>query len=358
MFTGAYAAGMLPSLIPVRHRNPGLLQMVNVAGAGLLLGAALCIVLPEGFGTFAKAQAALPEGAAYAEWVPGAALLLGFLAMVALQAGAEAAAGAGGNHQHQASERALHGQAADSHSRRASGGSNEDDAERASLLLPRALPSTAYPSQQQPVAVLSGSSSAVRIASLESEPGTSQQQQLSRGPGGSLSASHQALYGLMVHSAADGVALGSAYMSGDVALSASVAVAILVHKFPVAFGLSSFLKAAGWDEHRLNSALAAFAAAAPVAALVTYGALSAGGGSSEPRAASLCLLLSGGTVLHAGMVHVLPAAMDAHRDHGTHAHSSEGGGGAGVPSQAKLTAVLVLSSLVPLLISALVPEAD
>ena len=33
-----------------------LLMQINASGAGLLLGAALCIVLPEGFLTFAEAQ--------------------------------------------------------------------------------------------------------------------------------------------------------------------------------------------------------------------------------------------------------------------------------------------------------------
>ena len=34
-------------------------RQINASGAGLLLGAALCVVLPEGFGTFWEAQVPL-----------------------------------------------------------------------------------------------------------------------------------------------------------------------------------------------------------------------------------------------------------------------------------------------------------
>ena len=88
---------------------------INASGAGLLLGAALCVVLPEGFGTFWEAQVSFvptalsphsvrpinlmpmttmfqmlhEEGSRYSEWIPGFVLLLGFLAMLGLQIAAE-----------------------------------------------------------------------------------------------------------------------------------------------------------------------------------------------------------------------------------------------------------------------------
>ena len=53
-------------------------------------------------------------------------------------------------------------------------------------------------------------------------------------------------------SAADGLAVGAACLSGSLTLTASVGSAILIHKFPVAFGLSSFLRGAGWEGWRLH----------------------------------------------------------------------------------------------------------
>lgn len=52
--------------------------------------------------------------------------------------------------------------------------------------------------------------------------------------------------------AADGLAVGAACLSGSLALTASVGSAILIHKFPVAFGLSSFLRGSGWEGWRLQ----------------------------------------------------------------------------------------------------------
>lgn len=40
--------------------------------------------------------------------------------------------------------------------------------------------------------------------------------------------------------------------SGSLALTASIGTAILIHKFPVAFGLSSYLRGSGWEGWRLQ----------------------------------------------------------------------------------------------------------
>lgn len=60
---------------------------------------------------------------------------------------------------------------------------------------------------------------------------------------------------LPAHAAADGVAVGAACLSSSLALTSSVAVAILIHKFPVAFGLSAYLRGAGWFGSRLQKGM-------------------------------------------------------------------------------------------------------
>lgn len=55
------------------------------------------------------------------------------------------------------------------------------------------------------------------------------------------------LVALLVHSAADGVAVGAASLVSNLALNVSVGLAILLHKLPVAFGLTALLRASGWS---------------------------------------------------------------------------------------------------------------
>ncbi|GFR42690.1 hypothetical protein Agub_g3611, partial [Astrephomene gubernaculifera] len=65
------------------------------------------------------------------------------------------------------------------------------------------------------------------------------------------------LSGLLVHSAADGLAMGAASLQGGSGGSSSgstltltLAAAVMAHKLPVALGLSSYLRGAGWGSGR------------------------------------------------------------------------------------------------------------
>ena len=123
-----------------------------------------------------------------------------------------------------------------------------------------------------------------------------------------------------------------------------------------------------------------FCSAAPIAAIVSFAVLGHLPALSDPRAVALCVLFSGGTVLHAGLVHVLPSVIPPHSQSlssspstggGTDPHhelrSSQGGrlfaeedsrpsGRHPKPASGSVVAVLIASSLLPLVISALVPE--
>ncbi len=67
-----------------------------------------------------------------------------------------------------------------------------------------------------------------------------------------LAPASQALLGLCIHAAADGLAVGAACLSEDLGLTAAISVAIIIHKFPVAFGVAAYLKEAGWAGWRLQ----------------------------------------------------------------------------------------------------------
>lgn len=76
--------------------------------------------------------------------------------------------------------------------------------------------------------------------------------------------------GLVIHALADGIALGASSTSADVSLNLIVFVAIMVHKAPAAFGLTTTLLKQGVSRRRIRTHLLAFSVAAPIGALATW----------------------------------------------------------------------------------------
>lgn len=110
--------------------------------------------------------------------------------------------------------------------------------------------------------------------------------------------------GLCIHAAADGIALGASSSStSTTSLSLIIFVAIMVHKAPAAFGLTSVLLKQGLGKRAARAHLVFFSLAAPVGAVGTWVAVRAlgGGGSTEPALmkwwTGVLLLFSGGTFL-------------------------------------------------------------
>ena len=106
--------------------------------------------------------------------------------------------------------------------------------------------------------------------------------------------------GLVIHAAADGIALGAS--STDTGLSFIIFLAIMVHKAPASFGLTSILLKQGLSSRTARAHLLVFSLAAPVGALATFLFAHMVGSSSGDQAASLwrtgmLLLFSGGTFL-------------------------------------------------------------
>lgn len=116
--------------------------------------------------------------------------------------------------------------------------------------------------------------------------------------------------GLLVHSFADGIALGAAVTAAgqeSVARSSLTVVlflAIILHKGPAAFSLAALLLRQGATKRTIKNSVLLFSLAAPVGAVVTWALvkfLSFGQSAGESGAVSLwpgCVLLfSGGTFL-------------------------------------------------------------
>nr|XP_056707393.1 zinc transporter ZIP9 [Euleptes europaea]XP_056707394.1 zinc transporter ZIP9 [Euleptes europaea] len=152
--------------------------------------------------------------------------------------------------------------------------------------------------------------------------------------------------GLVVHAAADGVALGAAASTSQTSVQLIVFVAIMLHKAPAAFGLVSFLMHAGLERNRIRKHLLVFALAAPVLSMVTYLGLSQSSKQalSDVNATGVAMLFSAGTFLYVATVHVLPEVGGM-----GHSHKAEAAGGKGL-SRLEVAA-LVLGCLIPLILS-------
>lgn len=126
-----------------------------------------------------------------------------------------------------------------------------------------------------------------------------------------------ATLGLVVHAAADGVAMGAAIMMQKSHLTLIVFIAIMLHKAPAAFGLVTFLLHDGFDRPRIRRHLFIFAASAPIACILTYVGLTLSqesiGKLHNFKTTGIAMLFSAGTFLYVATVHVLPEVTSTHK---------------------------------------------
>lgn len=109
--------------------------------------------------------------------------------------------------------------------------------------------------------------------------------------------------GLVVHACADGIALGASSTAPSTSLSLVIFFAIMLHKAPAAFGLTSVLLKQGLSKKTVRTHLAFFSLAAPAGALATWAIVQAfgrgrlGGDDSLTWLTGWVLCFSGGTFL-------------------------------------------------------------
>lgn len=114
--------------------------------------------------------------------------------------------------------------------------------------------------------------------------------------------------GLVIHAAADGIALGASSTATS-RLSFIIFIALMIHKAPAAFGLTTTLLKQGLSKRAAKAHLIVFSLAAPVGALFTWGAAhilgftsaSLGHSLGAEFATGVLLLFSGGTFLYVAM---------------------------------------------------------
>jgi len=114
--------------------------------------------------------------------------------------------------------------------------------------------------------------------------------------------------GLVIHAAADGIALGASSSTTNTSLSFVIFFAIMVHKAPAAFGLTSVLLKQGLSKRMARAHLIVFSLAAPAGAFLTFLLANVLGSGSATRSAEnsqwwtgILLLFSAGTFLYVAM---------------------------------------------------------
>ncbi|KAI9675428.1 MAG: hypothetical protein M1817_001332 [Caeruleum heppii] len=195
--------------------------------------------------------------------------------------------------------------------------------------------SSSSPHRPHQVSLENLSQGLYRTSSASSSAPPSPSHRFARGRGNAgmgLSRSLSTTLGLCIHAAADGIALGASSTSTGPSspapsstttaspppstrrLSIIIFLAIMVHKAPAAFGLTSILLKQGLSKRQTKAHLLIFSLAAPVGALLTWGlgtfffAGSGGGDERGVREWTGCLLLfSGGTFLYVAM-HTMQSA--------------------------------------------------
>ena len=109
--------------------------------------------------------------------------------------------------------------------------------------------------------------------------------------------------GLVIHAAADGIALAASSFISQSSVGFIVFLALMIHKAPAAFGLTSVLLKQGFSKKQARAHLVVFSLAAPVGAFATWALVNliAGGriegGEETEFWTGLILLFSGGTFL-------------------------------------------------------------
>ncbi|CAI2734882.1 unnamed protein product [Schistosoma spindalis] len=123
--------------------------------------------------------------------------------------------------------------------------------------------------------------------------------------------------GLVIHSLADGLAIGSAFALNQLQLELILFLAIILHKIPAAFGLSCFLLHEGFTRDRIRLHMIAFSLSSPLASFFTYFYLSSSTSSTDTdidtasTRTGIALLLSGGTFLYVAATHILPELINS-----------------------------------------------
>ncbi|WFD44299.1 hypothetical protein MPSI1_002966 [Malassezia psittaci] len=286
MAIGTYAIGLLPLFF---HLSRNGLRMLELWGSGLLLGAALTVVIPEGIASVYKGSHICRDGQPIHQDSSKLTSkdLIAVCDQVQLTFSVDRQMLARMHTHHHATTLASNDQ------------QQESENDTATYYPADERESNGWlPSSEKFLAALSG------------------------------------LLGLIIHALADGIALGASIGNQDASLQVVVVLAIMVHKAPASIGTCTLLMSRQLDSKEIRWALFVFSLATPVGALATYSVIQlffhASGGSEATinvRDVGAILSFSGGTFLYVAMHAVLELTANPSEcpltEHSHHPHDSD-----------------------------------
>ncbi|CAG8529773.1 6180_t:CDS:2 [Diversispora eburnea] len=270
MFIGSFLAGSIPLAF---HLSEDRLRTISAFGIGLLVGAALIVIIPEGIGTLYSVPTTIPEI----------------------------------NSNDFSQNKIIDITGDDMLDKR-----NKIESEDTTT--PTISDNTTHVHSHTRVSVVS----LTELRSLSSGGGGDREEDDHEIVGSSTihKKPASATIGLVIHAAADGIALGAS--ASEPALEIIVFLAIMLHKAPSAFGLSTVLLREGYNRRQIRKHLSIFALAAPLSALLTYSFLQRNS-ELDPIGmkwwTAMLLLFSGGTFLYVAM-HVMQDVTSGIKDSG------------------------------------------
>lgn len=332
MLIGSYLSGTVPMAFKLSDNKSRLLALM---GSGILVGTALAIIIPEGINsiysqptpiivrpsggdeisnehhTVATLKFTEPPEPPIDSWVIGIWLITGFILMLLIDQ-FSIYQGAGG---HDSSPNQQH----DSHVDYTLADQDDDEEVIEYGRFDVDLNDSELTSETKPIRDSESHCISIRAATDSNGqplPPTSEGRHRRR-PMNQTSSNPKAAantikvtptLGLVIHAAADGIALGAAATTTHRDVEMIIFLAIMLHKAPAAFSLVVFLLHRGLKHSTIRRHLLAFSLSAPLAALLTYFGLSQSGKEAlrQNNATGIAMLFSAGTFLYVATVHVMP----------------------------------------------------
>ncbi|KAF9013297.1 ZIP-like iron-zinc transporter [Cyathus striatus] len=269
----SFGFGVLPLSYTLSKGN---LERLSALGTGLLLGAALGVIIPEGVEAVTEASSGgkLPTSRIALSLIVGFTLMLAIEQLVTPHA-----------HSHGVPENLP------MHNRKTNPEINsshvEFDAELGDLEREQGVDSDTFSS---------GS-----VSSVSQPPQAAVEAQNAREKAFALT------FGLVIHGMADGLALGVSFLAQSqtgaaVNLSFIVFLALMIHKAPTSLALTTSLLTSNLSRQECKKYLAIFASSTPTTAIASYLLFSFFGSYGDNDWTGLALLVSGGTFLYVATV--------------------------------------------------------
>lgn len=256
-----FGVGMLPLFYAFSKNH---LERLSVLGTGLLLGAALGVIIPEGVEATIEANPGKPPTGRIA-----LALIIGFTLMLIMEQ--------------------LISPSSHSHSL--------DGVPSNAQKLGSPLTDIEFDAE---LGDLSQAGRATDHTAASSLP-------ISLDPHSGKDRAFPLLLGLAIHGSADGLALGVANLENNLtgksgAMSFVVFLALIIHKAPTSLAFTTSLLSTSLSRPNCKKYVAIFSASTPLSAIVSYVLFSSLGKGNDGNLIGMALLISGGTFLYVATV--------------------------------------------------------